>query len=267
MTKWQNLQASNRRRIYRIARELHLPANVHHFLGTLMEHTRPHARRALKALAEQKQAQTKSAFLPVIQAWDRVYYCPDEQPAPPIPLPPLTLGTVFMSLSRLFRHLYGISLRRADVAQGEVWDSDVYKLEVVHEDEGLIGWIYADLFTRPGKASGAGHYTVRCSRRTDLDDDGSDFNMDAREETHIRRSQAFEAAKRHRLQGQDGIYQLPLVVLMCEFGNARHKQRPIILEWHEVLTLYHEMGHAMHCKLIVQSMNMMSLNLPQIVQR
>jgi intermediate peptidase len=222
--------------------------NVRHFLDTLMNHTRPHARRALRTLAERKQAETHASSLPIIQAWDRDHYCPPEPPAPPIPLPPLTVGTVFMGLSRLFRHLYGISLRPADVAPGEVWETDVHKLEVVHEDEGVIGWIYADLFVRTGKASGAAHYTVRCSRRTDGDDNASDLAVTNGEEGYVRYSQAFEAMKRHRIRGQEGIYQLPLVVLLCEFGDARHRQRPTVLEWHEVMTLFHEMGHAMHCK-------------------
>jgi mitochondrial intermediate peptidase len=213
-----------------------------------MDHARPPARRALRALAKRKQAHTKSATLPIIQAWDRDYYCPPEPPAPPIPLPPLTLGTVFMGLSRLFRHLYGISLRAAEVAPGEVWDTDVHKIEVIHEDEGLIGWIYTDLFSRHGRLGGAAHYTVRCSRRTDNDDDASDLTVDGDQEGYVRHSQAFEAVKRHRIRGQEGVYQLPLVVLLCEFGGAGHRQQPTVLEWHEVLILYHEMGHAMHCK-------------------
>ena len=152
-----------------------------------------------------------------------------------------------MGLSRLFRHLYGISLRCADVAPGEVWDPNVYKLEVVHENEGLIGWIYTDLFTRPGKASGAAHYTVRCSRRTDDDDDSGDLAASPEQQHLVQCLQTFEAEKRHRVRGQEGLHQLPLVVLMCEFGVG-HRRRPVVLEWHEVSTLFHEMGHAMHCK-------------------
>nr|AKF12274.1 mitochondrial intermediate peptidase [Collybia nuda] len=211
----------------------------------LMEHTRPHAEQALHALRLRKQAHHKTSSLPVIQAWDRDFYCPPEPPAPPIPLPPLTLGTVFMGLSRLFRHLYGISLRPADATSGEVWHADVHKLEVVDEQKGIIGWIYADLFARRGKASGAAHYTVRCSRRTDHDDELAD-GVPEGAELRIRESQEFEAVKRHRLPGQDGVYQLPLVVLLCEFTRPTLTQGPTILEWHEVMTLFHEMGHAMH---------------------
>lgn len=211
-----------------------------------MDHTRPYARSALHTLSLRKQAHLKTQSLPVIQAWDRDFYCPPEPPAPPIPLPPLTLGTVFMGLSRLFQHLYGISLRPTAVASGEVWHPDVHKLEVVDEEIGVLGWIYVDLFARRGKASGAAHYTVRCSRRTDDDDESGDGTVEGLE-YRIQECQKFEAVKRHRIQGQKGVYQLPLVVLLCEFAQPSLRG-PTVLEWHEVLTLFHEMGHAMHCE-------------------
>ena len=216
-----------------------------------MDHTRPFARKALEALSLRKQTHHKMSSLPIIQAWDRDFYCPPEPPAPPIPLPPLTPGTVFMGLSRLFQHLYGISLRPASTAPGEVWHSDVQKLEVADEEKGIIGWIYADLFARKGKASGAAHYTVRCSRRTDDDDEAADGTVEG-QEWKVQEAQQFEASKRHRLPGQDGVYQLPLVVLLCEFARPTLSRdlsySPAVLEWHEVLTLFHEMGHAMHCE-------------------
>jgi len=215
-----------------------------------MDHTRPFARRALRTLAQRKQAHHGLPSLPIVQAWDRDFYCPPDPPAPPIPLPPLTLGTVFMGLSRLFKHLYGVSLRPADSASGETWHSDVHKLEVVDEDQGIIGWIYADLFARRNKASGAAHYTVRCSRRTDDDDEAGDIVPE--ELRHrIAESQSFEAVKRHRLPNQDGVFQLPLVVLLTEFPPPSISRGPTVLEWSEVLTLFHEMGHAMHCRSVL----------------
>ncbi|KAJ7631141.1 mitochondrial intermediate peptidase [Roridomyces roridus] len=220
------------------------PGNVVHFLDALMDHTRPAARSALRALSQRKAAHINtSSSLPIIQAWDRDFYCPPEPPAPPIALPPLTLGTVFMALSRLFKHLYGISLRPVDVTSGEVWDSEVTKLEVVEEGKGVIGWIYADIFARRGKASGAAHYTVRCSRRIDNDDEAGDL-LNPEMEEHIQQSRSFEAVKRQKLPGQDGVYQLPLVVLVCDF--SRPSWKATVLQWHDVMTLGHEMGHAMH---------------------
>ena len=227
--------------------------NVRHFLDALMDHTLPYARNALQTLCMRKQAHLKSSSEQIIQAWDRDYYCPPEPPAPPIPLPPLTLGTVFMGLSRLFKHLYGVSLRPADVVPGEVWHTDVHKLEVVDEDAGVLGWIYADLFARREKSCGAAHYTVRCSRRTDDDDEERDLVIPD-DGGLIALSKSFEGVKRHRIQGEDGVFQLPLVVLLCEFTKPTLTRGPTVLEWHEVLTLFHEMGHAMHCEYFFPSL-------------
>ncbi|EKM48046.1 uncharacterized protein PHACADRAFT_214974, partial [Phanerochaete carnosa HHB-10118-sp] len=195
------------------------PENVAHFLNALLDHTRPHARRALRTLSLRKQEHLHTSPFPTIQAWDRDYYCPPEPPAPPVSLPPLTLGTVFMGLSRLFRNLYGITLRLTKVTPGEVWHPDVRKLEVVDEKSGVIGWIYADLFARQGKPSGAAHYTVRCSRRTDDDDAHHDLD-DAWDEGALRAiqlSDKFENAHRAKIPGSEGVFQLPVVVLLCEF--------------------------------------------------
>jgi Zn-dependent oligopeptidase len=66
-------------------------------------------------------------------------------------------------------------------------------------------------------------------------------------------SKSFEGVKRHRIRGEDGVFQLPLVVLLCEFTKPTLTQGPTVLEWHEVLTLFHEMGHAMHCEYLCTS--------------
>ncbi|KAH8119833.1 mitochondrial intermediate peptidase [Phellopilus nigrolimitatus] len=222
------------------------PEHVHYFLDALLTHTRPYARNALFALSERKQKHLGLSTLPVIQAWDRDYYCPPEPPAPPIPLPPLTPGTVFMALSRLFKHLHGITLRPVDAAEGELWHSSVRKLEVVDEGAGVIGWIYADLFARRGKASGAAHYTVRCSRRTDDDDPGADYIPAEYMDKNVQLSLEFDREHRTPLRGLKGEYQLPVVVLLCEFMPPSATKGATSLHWYEVQTLFHEMGHAMH---------------------
>ena len=63
-------------------------------------------------------------------------------------------------------------------------------------------------------------------------------------------SQSFEAIKRHKLRGMHGEYQLPLVILLCVLARPTIARGPTFLEWHEVQTLFHEMGHAMHCRSI-----------------
>ena len=222
--------------------------HVLRFLEASLAYTRPYARSALLTLSQRKQNHLQLNSLPIIQAWDRDYYCPPEEPAPPVPLPPLTPGTVFMALSRLFKHLYGVTLRPTDAAHGELWHKDVRKLEVVDENLGVLGWIYADLFARRGKSGGAAHYTVRCSRRTDDDDPTADNIPSPYMDESVRLSLEFEKEHRSRLRGIDGEHQLPVVVLLCEFMPPSVLKGASTLQWHEVQTLFHEMGHAMHCK-------------------
>jgi intermediate peptidase len=139
--------------------------------------------------------------------------------------------------------LYGISFRPANLSPGEVWHKDVRKLEVVDENEGVIGVIYCDLFSRNGKPPSAAHYTVRCSRRVDDDDlEGDHLPQgwseglgDGLEDEGV------------RIKGREGKYQLPIVVLTTDFGNVT-SGRPALLGWNDVETLFHEMGHAIHCK-------------------
>jgi intermediate peptidase len=154
-----------------------------------------------------------------------------------------------MGLSRLFRSLYGVSLRPADVAPGQTWHEDVRKLEVVDEDNQILGYIYADLFARRGKAGGAAHYTVSCSRRTDDDDETGDFpSEEISNDPLIAISRDFGSTHRRPIRGREGIYQIPVVALLCDFSRSSAWRAATTLEWHQVLTLFHEMGHAMHCE-------------------
>lgn len=223
------------------------PENVRHFLDALMARNRPNAARALLKLSLRKREHLNTTLNPVIQPWDRDYYCPPEPPAPPIPLPPLTLGTVFMGLSRLFKHLYGVTLRPASVTLGQVWHPDVRKLEVVDEDNEVLGFIYADLFDRRGKPGGAAHYTVSCSRRVDDDDEPGDYpSAEAWDDPRLSFSREFGSIHRLRRRGRAGVYQIPVVALLCDFAPRSSTTGPTTLEWFQVLTLAHEMGHAMH---------------------
>lgn len=130
-----------------------------------------------------------------------------------------------------------MSFRAEDIRLGEGWDPAVRKLAVVDESEGVVGWIYMDLFSREGKPGGAAHFTVRCSRK---------MGGDELAEREVEGLPPLAVDGMH-LRGRDGLYQLPVVVLMCDF-SAPVDGTPSLLSWHEVETLFHEMGHAMHCE-------------------
>lgn len=58
-------------------------------------------------------------------------------------------------------YLFGINWYNSVNMPGESWSPDVYKLGVVHESEGLLGYIYCDLYERPGKPHQDCHFTIQ----------------------------------------------------------------------------------------------------------
>lgn len=223
------------------------PDNAVTFLRTLAAHHRSKAMGDVKRLQDVKQQHLKLDSRPTINVWDRDFYA--ERVARVMASAAsanlssfFSLGTCLQGFSRLCSRLYGVSLVPVEPSPGEVWHPDVRKLEIVDEDEGgkTIGTIYCDLFHRNGKSPNAAHFTVRCSRRVDDDDLAGDGIGHERlpGELSVPSVQMGPEGKR---------YQLPVVVLLCDFGVPGNT--PSLLSFGEVETLWHEMGHAIHSML------------------
>jgi intermediate peptidase len=215
---------------------------VEAFLINLGHRLQPAARREARQLQVLKQKQTRTDTLPELHLWDEEYYSAmhvRQQTANTAPTHELSsylsVGTVMQGLSRLLTQLYGLRLVATDLRLGEGWHADVRRLDVICESRGLIGVLYCDLFSRPGKQQGqAAHFTVRCGRKVDEQDllPGEVELPDG------------------RLCGNfnGGAYQLPVISLQCDFGTLSSKSVPT-LTLNEVHTLFHEMGHAVHSML------------------
>jgi intermediate peptidase len=224
--------------------------NVFSFLDQLASEHREAADKEVRQMKTIKDKMNGKST--IIQGWDRLFFGQmlSDQVASlsaSTALYPISsyfsVGTVLAGISSLFESLYGIRFELDEqCGESEIWHSDVRKLLVVHETEGLIGTIYCDLFRRESpmdcrKYENPSHFTVRCSRR--LDDD-EDFLQSSRLKNR-------NGEKIIQAAGGEMRYQLPIVVLVTSF-NRPNGSTPGLLELHEIETLFHEMGHAMHCK-------------------
>ncbi|XP_066148892.1 mitochondrial intermediate peptidase [Euwallacea fornicatus] len=192
------------------------PENVSLFLDNLNRDIWDKAQKNFECMDRIKQ--NESGVYGPLASWDVPYYTQTAKRewfrvSTQEYSPYFSLGACMDGLNMLFQALYGIQLVNTDVASGECWYSDVYKLSVVHEKEGLLGYIYCDLYERSGKPNQDCHFTIKGGK-----------------------------------QLNDSSYQLPIVVLMLNLPPPRWSS-PSLLSPNMVDNLFHEMGHAMHSML------------------
>ncbi|KAF2641403.1 mitochondrial intermediate peptidase [Massarina eburnea CBS 473.64] len=227
------------------------PEAVNQFLGALAEDNKLQVSAELQELLELKKADAHVDNNPNrINAWDKFYYSHKllsnmhhKNRAPDFLSAYFSVGTVMQGLSRLFDRLYGIRLVPRETQPGEVWEDGVRRLDVVSDTDGHIAVLYCDLFSRPGKTPNPAHFTLRCSREISP--------AEIEDMTHISHpfSSPLEAATSGMAasfnKATNTYFQLPTIALICDFSKHQHP-RPTLLNFNDVRTLFHEMGHALH---------------------
>ncbi|MCY4325250.1 MAG: M3 family metallopeptidase [Betaproteobacteria bacterium] len=114
---------------------------------------------------------------------------------------------VIAGLFACIRRLFGV---RFEPTSAPVWHPDVQVFRLVNRNRREIGLLYADFAARPGKSGGAWAHDIQTG--------------------------CLLAGKQ----------QLPVALICCNFSAAGAAGRQPRLNWDEVVTLYHEMGHALH---------------------
>ena len=120
-----------------------------------------------------------------------------------------TESRVLQGLFDVVHTLFAVTLEHCDV---KGWHPDVRAAKVVSASGETLGYLMLDLYARPGKQGGAWVDSERSRRHVG---------------THI---------------------QTPVVYLTCNFARPQG-DRPALLTHDDVITLFHESGHALHALL------------------
>ena len=189
------------------------PRNVLDFLDKLKVAYKPAAIADLKSI----RTFAESRGLPgELKPWDIGYYAEQLRQAEydfssEDLRPYFPLQTVLNGCFTHFSKLFGLHF--APNTTYPVWHEDVTAYDVTDEKDGrFIGVLYADFFPRTGKKDGAWKTSYR------------DQGLSA------------------------GQHERPLIAIVCNFTKPT-PDKPALLTHGEVLTLFHEMGHAVHALL------------------
>ncbi|CAM4088996.1 M3 family metallopeptidase [Kerstersia similis] len=184
---------------------------VTEFLRTLAQRARPYAESDLAAL--QAFARAELALDP-LAPWD-VPFAAERLREQRYAYSDDTVKRYF-TLPRVLEGLFGVanSLFGVKLTPAELpgWHPDVRSFAVTQADGKILGHLHMDLYARAGKQGGA-----------------------------------WVDGERNRRLSETGV-QTPVAYLICNFASPQDG-RPALLTHDDVITLFHESGHALHALL------------------
>lgn len=185
------------------------PKKVMDFLEELLNKAKPHAMRDIERLKDI----AKEDGITDLQPYDTAYYSEilkkrELSMDDEMLRPYFKLENVVNGIFEVAKRLYG--LKFTEVFNLPKYHEDVRTFEVYDEDtKNFVGLFYTDFFPRPTKRGGAWMSGIK----------------------------------------EQGMYQgkveRPHIMIVCNFTKPT-KTKPSLLTLDEVLTLYHEFGHALH---------------------
>lgn len=185
------------------------PDKVKAFLGEILEAAKPAGKSDVEEAANYAR---KNDGLENLQKWDFAYYTEKLkqekfQIDDDMLKPYFKLEDVIDGAFKVAGLLYGITFEERDDIQK--YHKDVITYEVKDDSGAHLAVFYADFFPRAGKRNGAWMTSYR--------------NQKVVDEKNIR----------------------PHISIVCNFTKPT-KTKPSLLTFQEVLTLFHEFGHALH---------------------
>lgn len=184
------------------------PKKVNDFLRDLLKKARPFAEKDIDKLSQ--FAQEKEGISPLMP-WDHAYFSEKYKKqffelSDQELKPYFKLENVINGAFSVAEKLYGLSFEK--IKNIDTYHPEVETYQVVRNNK-IIGVLYTDFFPRKGKRPGAWMTSYR---------DG-----------HYK-------GKRHMI---------PLISIVCNFTKPT-QEKPSLLTFNEVTTLFHEFGHALH---------------------